>query len=422
MKLISDEWQLPAATERETWVRLKDHEVTESGRFLHYPWATLIDSCNNNQDKARALLIALANGIDNGNYNMTCCQHIRGFMYSFLFRACRISDVFWPHTTYATTHGFGQVHYHAYPLFPVQKPSNTEAKSDNRDLLTSFTGAYDSRYYLTPVRQWIDQCDWHSAGNSSYIKITKEWHFEKSVYQEQVAGKPLNSDEKDALNQREQKFRELLQRSIFSLCPSGSGPNSIRLWESIGFGSIPVLMADGLKLPGGISGSEEIEYWSNGILFVSEQEKAVSNLPSLLKELANDSAFISSKRASLSRMWDHYWTDCFARPITDFVVRQGLGSPAYTQTHKEVSRQPFVESLYAQLISFLRYASLHPMLNKKWPTGFPAIVDFVVELKTGIRHEAININAMFIEKCKQSKGRNSYLVLGDVLQDLVGES
>jgi hypothetical protein len=191
MKLISDEWQLPAATERETWVRLKDHEVTESGRFLHYPWATLIDSCNNNQDKARALLIALANGIDNGNYNMTCCQHIRGFMYSFLFRACRISDVFWPHTTYATTHGFGQVHYHAYPLFPVQKPSDTEAKSDNRDLLTSFTGAYDSRYYLTPVRQWIDQCDWHSAGNSAYIKITKEWHFEKSVYQEQVAGKPL---------------------------------------------------------------------------------------------------------------------------------------------------------------------------------------------------------------------------------------
>jgi hypothetical protein len=62
------------------------------------------------------------------------------------------------------------------------------------------------------------------------------------------------------------------------------------------------------------------------------------------------------------------------------------------------------------------------MLNKKWPTGFPAIVDFVVEHKTGIRHEAININAMFIEKCKQSKGRNSYLVLGDVLQDLVGES
>jgi hypothetical protein len=330
--------------------------------------------------------------------------------------------VFWPHTTYATTHGFGQVHYHAYPLFPVQKPSDTEAKSDNRDLLTSFTGAYDSRYYLTPVRQWIDQCDWHSAGNSAYIKITKEWHFEKSVYQEQVAGKPLNSDEKDALNQREQKFRELLQRSIFSLCPSGSGPNSIRLWESIGFGSIPVLMADGLKLPGGISGSEEIEYWSNGILFVSEQEKAVSNLPSLLKELANDSAFISSKRASLSRMWDHYWTNCFARPITDFVVRQGLSSPAYTQTNKEVSRQPFVESLYAQLVSFLRYASLHPMLNKKWPTGFPAIVDFVVEHKTGIRHEAININAMFIEKCKQSKGRNSYLVLGDVLQDLVGES
>jgi len=422
MKLISDEWQLPAATERETWVRLKEHQVTVSGRFLHYPWATLIDSCNNKQEKARTLLIALANGIDSGNYNMTCCQHIRGFMYSFLFRACRISDVFWPHTTYSTTQGFGQVHYHAYPLFPVQKPSDANTKSDDRDLLTSFTGAYDSRYYLTPVRQWIDQCDWHSTGNNSYIKITKEWHFEKSVYQEQVAGKPLNTDEKDALNQRELKFRELLQRSIFSLCPSGSGPNSIRLWESIGFGSIPVLMADGLKLPGRISGLEEVEYWSNGIIFISEQEKGVANLPLLLKELANDSAFLRSKRESLSKIWDHYWIDGFARPITDFIVRQDLETPTYMQAPQKGPHQPFVETLHAQLVHFLRYASRHPMLSKKWPTGFSAILDFIVEQKTGVRHEAVNINTMFIERCKQSKGRNSYSVLGDVLQDLVGES
>ncbi|MCP9841798.1 exostosin family protein [Synechococcus sp. J7-Johnson] len=343
-------------------------------------------------------------------------------MYSFLFRACRIKDVFWPHTTYSTTHGYGQVHYHAYPLFPVQKPSGTESKSNHRDLLASFTGAYDPRYYLTPVRKWIDQCAWDSASDNTYIKITSEWHFEKTVYQEQVAGMPLSTGEKEAANIREQKFRELLQRSIFSLCPSGSGPNSIRLWESIGFGSIPVLLADGLKLPARIGWEEDSGYWSNGILIVSEQEKAVAKLPSLLKELANDSAFIRRQRASLSQIWDHYWTDCFARPITDFLTDHDLGGSTSIQAYKEGSRRSFVKELHTHFVHFLRYASRNPMLNQKWPTGFTAIVDYIVEQKTGIRHEAVNINTMFVERCKQSKGRNSYLVLGDILQALVGES
>ena len=38
-------------------------------------------------------------------------------------------------------------------------------------------------------------------------------------------------------------------RSKFSLCPGGSGPNTIRLWESLSFGSIPVILANDHKLP-----------------------------------------------------------------------------------------------------------------------------------------------------------------------------
>ena len=422
MNLISDEWQLPAATERETWVRLREHTLTQSGKFLHFPWATLIDSCNNNQDKARELLFLLADGIDSGSYSITCCQHIRGFMYSFLFRACRILDVFWPHTTYATTHGYGHVHYHPYPLFPVQRPTGAETVVDNRDLLTTFVGAYDSRYYLTPVRHWIDQCNWEAIKDNTYIRISKEWHFERVVYQEQVEGKPLSSDDKDAATRREREFRELMQRSIFSLCPSGSGPNSIRLWESIGFGSIPVLLADGLKLPSRPLGVDNKNYWDNGVILISEQEQAVKRLPFLLSELSNDASFISSARASLSRIWEDYWTNSFTRPITDMFADLQLRKPRDFAQPKHSKHQPFAVELYRQFLLFTDYASNHPILNKKWPTGLPAIVDFIIENTTGIRYEAVNINNMFLERCKQDKGRNSYLVLGDILQDLTGKS
>jgi predicted transcriptional regulator len=37
-----------------------------------------------------------------------------------------------------------------------------------------------------------------------------------------------------------------MQETVFCLCPSGSGPNSIRLWEAIEFGCVPVILSDTL--------------------------------------------------------------------------------------------------------------------------------------------------------------------------------
>jgi len=36
---------------------------------------------------------------------------------------------------------------------------------------------------------------------------------------------------------------------VFSICPSGAGPNSLRLWECLANGSIPVLLSDRQELP-----------------------------------------------------------------------------------------------------------------------------------------------------------------------------
>lgn len=45
------------------------------------------------------------------------------------------------------------------------------------------------------------------------------------------------------------KYVEVLGDSEFSLCPRGTGISSVRLFESMAMGSIPVIIADGYKLP-----------------------------------------------------------------------------------------------------------------------------------------------------------------------------
>ena len=53
--------------------------------------------------------------------------------------------------------------------------------------------------------------------------------------------------------------------SRYSLCPSGAGPNSIRLWESLAVGAIPIILADTLELP-------EHEDWDKAVLRVPEKD------------------------------------------------------------------------------------------------------------------------------------------------------
>ena len=78
------------------------------------------------------------------------------------------------------------------------------------------------------------------------ILDTGDWHFNCDVYNksQNIEG-TLNEDEKH--KKKTDFFNQLLLDSKFTLCPSGSGPNSIRLWESLACGSIPILLADTLN-------------------------------------------------------------------------------------------------------------------------------------------------------------------------------
>ena len=75
------------------------------------------------------------------------------------------------------------------------------------------------------------------------------------------------------------EYNKILLRSRYSLCPSGSGPNSIRFWESLAVGSIPILLSDTLELP-------RHELWDKSIVRLPENE--LHTLEEVLKNITEE--------------------------------------------------------------------------------------------------------------------------------------
>jgi hypothetical protein len=65
----------------------------------------------------------------------------------------------------------------------------------------------------------------------------------------QIEGTELDSFYIDNFRKTTINYINIMRNSVFSLCPSGSGPNSIRLWEALAFKCQPLVLSDGLDLP-----------------------------------------------------------------------------------------------------------------------------------------------------------------------------
>lgn len=298
-------WQRPARTEEwayeQTWGTLDNLRFAE---LVCFPWASLIDLLDRGHaEKARDLLAALEHAPPRATLvRATVCQHILApRMWPYL-HSLGITDLFWAHARIDEPLRDG-VRIHPFPLYPVRCFESSGAECDARTLgphrkhLYSFVGAYSPDGYMTPVRQWIfelpDRVD-------AIVVRRSEWHYEADVYGVQIAGGKLALEQREQRHQLGSEYDQTLQDSVFSLCPSGSGPNSIRLWESLGFGCIPVLLADALRLPG------DPQEWSEAIVRVPETLTAVSALPALLAEIAADPARVLRMQQAGRCLWLRY--------------------------------------------------------------------------------------------------------------------
>jgi hypothetical protein len=278
-------WQRPARTEQWTYERcLTDFSPNRFAQAICFPWATLIDLLRKGKvEVAQKYKDVLRNVPPRTTLiRATVCQHIYAKDMLAWFKLLKISDLFWSHATQAERVIDG-IRVHPFPLYPVCSPEAglPLSRLSERKYLYSFIGAYQEGLYISAAREHIFALPQQSA---AFIKRRTEWHFEKIVYREQIEGAQLNTAEKNEQQVREQEYRDVLSETIFSLCPSGSGPNSIRLWESLEYGCIPVILSDTLRLPG------DQALWEDAAVFVPESAEAIAALPRRLESLARDTA------------------------------------------------------------------------------------------------------------------------------------
>jgi glycosyltransferase involved in cell wall biosynthesis len=317
------EWQYPAITEQHAFHRVRDHLPDLDGRgYLAFPWATLFDLLNKSHPRAGALLSklqGLASEVRDAGPAIVAsvCQHVDLPKHAAVVAEAGVTDVFWSHTTKAKRFlpEAGGLRLHPFPLYPVNVVREVSPQGE-KPLLFSFAGAIENPCYLSKARVWIRKhLQDHPEGS---VVERMGWHYHGEVYEAQIHGR-APSDPKGQKN-KGKEFCQLMGESIFSLCPSGSGPNSIRLWESIASGVIPVILSDGYLPPG------SKEDWENAVVFCLESEEEIRRLPERLAEIASDPTRVAEMHLALRKLSVKYGPNDFVSDIKAFFLQEFLDS------------------------------------------------------------------------------------------------
>ena len=144
------------------------------------------------------------------------CQHIQVCNLNF-----HGNIVFTPHSTIFDS-------YIPIPHYSCNYDLSCVKPWDDREYDFAFMGDFGTH----PTRSRL-QTIFGDKSKTIFID-TKKWHF----YSDQKT-QNINKD----------NYIELLGNSKYSLCPRGTGPSTIRIWESIAMNSCPLIFSDYLKMP-----------------------------------------------------------------------------------------------------------------------------------------------------------------------------
>jgi len=267
-----NEWQKPVITEYQIFKLYYEQENIPTNYFA-FPWATMIDNYNHKKNRNLYNFVSKYKIEPSEIPCFTVMQHIYYYKHLDIVSSIGITHVFTPHkdTGYEELEKKYNIKLISFSLFPAQSFDNTSNLINvlERKYLMSFIGQYNPSCYLTDIRDKIFKLLPNNETN--FIKRRGEWHYESMVYR--------NKKETNINNEKE--YIDNMLETKFSLCPSGSGPNSIRIWESISFGTIPIILADTLILP-------EIKniVWSD--YFIIWKESELDKLEKYLETLSDD--------------------------------------------------------------------------------------------------------------------------------------
>lgn len=229
----------PIPTEYTAYCLLRDNPLKATVTYLAVPWAVLINT--NQLHKVPPL------HLENG---FTICQHVRFKEILPLLHKMGVKTLFTPHASpsdIASTQSGVQIL--PFPHYAV----NSIAPSINKDIFYSFIG-YDNH----PVRTALFNNTKHPE-NSCIIKRAN-WYFYS-----------------DKIQLEKEEYQDCLSRSRFSLCPRGAGSGTLRFWESLEAGAVPVSLSDDLTLPKDFD-------WPSCVIFIKESD--VQKIDTILRTIS----------------------------------------------------------------------------------------------------------------------------------------
>ncbi len=297
-------WQYPCRTEGAAWEqhRLLTAPLMRDGAlhvYLGLPWASWIDFARKDAWSSTGIakrafqlqmlgvrLSGLRGALQALDVQLrvhTVCQHIYWQDMMPIWRRLGVSDAWLSHCPEQDAGSvIDGVELHPWSLFavnacdPARKAGLVFGKDPaEKNILASFIGA-NGPSYLGQTRNRLSAF----AQEADFtVRMNDSWHFEEVVYSQQIGRQIVAPDA--AREPAVASYNAVLSDSVFSLCPAGTGPNSLRLWESLAIGSVPVLLGPAPALPCG--GSLLPIDWDQAVLRIGAEQ--IDCLPNLLRSI-----------------------------------------------------------------------------------------------------------------------------------------
>ena len=292
------DWQFPCITEKKAYENHLSHDLLDHidkgfHIYIGFPWATLIDRKTINPELFKRLNLILSGyknilleyGIQLHIHSV--CQHIYWEQCIELWAGLGFTDIWLSHKEADKVYSL-PFEVHPWPLFSVNVEDQDRCSGikknihpRNKKYLASFIGTH-ADHYLTESRKKLKVLEKYP---DFYIKFTNQWHFEKVVYDHQIEGSAIADCY--FIDETVFEYNDILSNSKFTLCPSGSGPNTLRLWEALAVGSVPILLGRHPALPEG-AGGEEI-HWDNIMICIDDDQ--IEHLPQILSSYSNNEIY-----------------------------------------------------------------------------------------------------------------------------------
>ncbi len=294
-------WQFPCRTEAAAFdLHAALPLPVLAGKVLHcyvgLPWATWIDKERADarqieaQRQLRLLGVRLGGlgralqTIDTELRVHTVCQHVYWARMVEAARRLGVTDLWLSHAPDEAPPGLQpELRLHPWHLYAVnvldpERRSGLVIGKDpaERRILASFIGVH-LPHYVSDARLRLREL----AGQPGFVVEVSEgkWHFEDVVYRHQVHHEPLHSTYR--VDDAVARYNAVLSDSVFALCPAGAGPNSLRLWEALAVGAIPVLLDPAPRMPQ--SDSLPPVNWDEIVIRVAND--AIADLPRILSRV-----------------------------------------------------------------------------------------------------------------------------------------